>query len=74
MAPEIFQRLPHGKGVDMWSIGVLTFLLYMKLSRLSGYLPFESEDTPVDVKKILKAEFTFEDEYWSFISDNGIMI
>jgi serine/threonine protein kinase len=65
MAPEVFQKLPHGKPVDMWSIGVLSYLL------LSGGLPFESEDSPVDVDKILKAEFYFDENYWSFISENA---
>jgi serine/threonine protein kinase len=65
MAPEVFQKLPHGKPVDMWSIGVLAYLL------LSGCLPFESENSPVDVNKILQAEFEFDETYWSFISDNA---
>lgn len=34
MSPEVVQRLPYSKPADMWSCGVVLFVL------LSGYLPF----------------------------------
>ena len=34
MSPEVVQRLPYSKPVDLWSCGVVLFVL------LSGYLPF----------------------------------
>ncbi|KAI9298328.1 kinase-like protein [Neoconidiobolus thromboides FSU 785] len=39
-APEIFIKINYGKPVDMWSIGVLTYLL------LSGNFPYEIEGFP----------------------------
>ena len=39
MAPEVVQRLPYSKPVDMWSCGVVLFVL------LSGYLPFVGSNT-----------------------------
>jgi hypothetical protein len=34
MSPEVVQRLPYSKPVDMWGCGIVLFVL------LSGYLPF----------------------------------
>lgn len=34
MAPEVVQRQPYGKPVDMWGCGVMLFIL------LGGYPPF----------------------------------
>lgn len=34
MAPEVIERRPYGKPVDMWGCGVLLFIL------LGGYPPF----------------------------------
>jgi len=33
-APEVYRRLPYGKPVDIWALGVITFIL------LSGRFPF----------------------------------
>ncbi|RKP34303.1 kinase-like domain-containing protein, partial [Dimargaris cristalligena] len=45
MAPEILLHQPYGKPVDMWAVGVTTYLL------LSGYLPFEPGYTPSGVPR-----------------------
>ena len=37
-APEILQGLPYNKSVDIWSFGIILFLL------LSGCLPFDDDD------------------------------
>lgn len=37
IAPEIIDWKPYGSKADMWSIGVLLYVL------LSGYMPFEAE-------------------------------
>jgi calcium-dependent protein kinase len=66
VAPEVL-RGSYDEKVDIWAIGVITYLL------LSGDAPFggccEGESN-VDIRrKILQAEFSFEpEEYWHHIS------
>lgn len=38
VAPEVLQQKPYGKAVDVWSIGILAYLM------LVGSLPFDHED------------------------------
>jgi calcium/calmodulin-dependent protein kinase I len=63
MAPEVIKKIGHGKPVDLWSIGVLTFFL------LCGYTPFDSNNNVDELNKIMVADFEFDAEYWSEISD-----
>ncbi|KAJ1328718.1 hypothetical protein BSLG_009953 [Batrachochytrium salamandrivorans] len=67
MAPEILKKTGHGKPVDMWCIGVMTYFL------LCGYMPFDlkSKGTHQELDNILNAKFKFDDEYWSEISDHA---
>ncbi|TPX43515.1 hypothetical protein CcCBS67573_g10452 [Chytriomyces confervae] len=69
MAPEILRKQGHGKPVDMWAIGVMTYFL------LCGYFPFSvgagaGSDFNAGVDRVLRAEFAFEPkEYWLDISN-----
>ncbi|KAF9952119.1 hypothetical protein BGZ70_000721 [Mortierella alpina] len=64
MAPEIFQKSGHGKPVDMWALGVITYFL------LCGYTPFDRQNSMDEVHAILKAEYEFTPvEYWQGVSD-----
>ncbi|KAJ9069997.1 Calcium/calmodulin-dependent protein kinase type I [Entomophthora muscae] len=66
MAPEIFLRTGHGKPVDMWAIGVITYFL------LCGYPPFDQNDESFEVQSILNGEFSFEPEkYWCQVSETA---
>jgi serine/threonine protein kinase len=50
---------------DLWAIGVITFFL------LCGYTPFEGNNSIEEMNAIMKADYTFDEEYWSGISDPG---
>lgn len=66
MAPEIFRKLGHGKPVDMWAIGVITYFL------LSGYTPFDRDGQVEEIQAICSANYAFEPkEYWQGVSDSG---
>ncbi|KAJ3304324.1 hypothetical protein HDV03_002939 [Kappamyces sp. JEL0829] len=64
MAPEILQKTGHGRPVDVWAIGVMSYFL------LAGNLPFESQgqSNAKELDNITKAKFDFDGEYWSEIS------
>lgn len=55
----------EGKPVDMWSFGVILYIL------LGGYLPFHSQDTQVMYNKIRKGAFEFHPKYWTRISNDA---
>ena len=56
VAPEILTDDHYGPEVDMWSVGVVVYLL------LSGTMPFDGEN-PLDVyQNILNGEYNFRDE------------
>ncbi|KAJ9049429.1 Calcium/calmodulin-dependent protein kinase type I [Entomophthora muscae] len=66
MAPETFAKGGYGKPVDMWAIGVITFLL------LSGYPPFNVSDDLLDFTPIINAKYSFVPEVsWKGVSDTG---
>jgi len=66
MAPEIILHKGHGKPVDMWAIGVLTFII------LSGYCPFSGETVAEENNNIVHCNYEFEPEdFWAGISDKA---
>ena len=50
---------------DMWSFGVITFVL------LAGYLPFDDNNDKILFDKIMKGKFDFTEKYWGFITANA---
>jgi serine/threonine protein kinase len=66
MAPEIFQKTGHGKPVDMWAVGVITYFL------LCGYTPFDRESNLEEMQAILEADYSFTPtKYWEDVSSNA---
>ncbi|KAH8052775.1 serine/threonine kinase [Aureococcus anophagefferens] len=57
VAPEILNRQPYGKEVDMWSIGVLTYIL------LGGYPPFYDDDHEQLYERIKAGVYEFHDDF-----------
>lgn len=65
VAPEVLAQQPYGKEVDIWSIGVITYIL------LCGYPPFYDENDSELFRQILRAEYEFDSPYWDEISDSA---
>ena len=62
VAPEILLGVPYGSSVDMWSCGVILYLL------LGGYPPFQAENSKALFRKIRAADYVFHDKYWENVS------
>ncbi|KAF8169795.1 calcium/calmodulin-dependent protein kinase [Pholiota molesta] len=63
MAPEIFKKTGHGKPVDVWAMGVITYFL------LAGYTPFDRDSQQQEMEAILAGDYKFEpEEYWQNVS------
>ncbi|KAL7074323.1 hypothetical protein ACQ4LE_006213 [Meloidogyne hapla] len=65
VAPEVLQQKPYGKAVDVWSIGVIAYIL------LCGYPPFYDENDANLFAQIIKGEYEFDSPYWDEISDSA---
>lgn len=65
VAPEILSNRPYGPPVDMWSIGVITYIL------LGGYPPFHDENQATLFKKIKQGKFEFHPSVWDAVSDDA---
>jgi len=66
VAPEILKNIPHDTRADMWSVGVVIYVL------LVGYPPFMEEKQQDLFRKIRSGEYEFEGEDWAEISEEAI--
>ena len=65
VAPEILHGNKYGKGVDVWSIGIITYIL------LCGYPPFHHDNHSILFKMIKKGEYEFDSPYWDHVTDDA---
>ncbi|NWX83205.1 KALRN protein, partial [Nothoprocta pentlandii] len=61
-APEVIQGLPVSLSTDIWSIGVLTYVM------LSGVSPFLDESREETCINVCRVDFSFPTEYFSDVS------
>ena len=66
VAPEVLQGKPYDKSVDLWSIGIITFLL------LCGYLPFDDKHSEREIaRQTIQDPVPFESKIWSKYSSEA---
>lgn len=65
-APEVVQNLQHGKPCDIWSLGVVTYII------LCGYSPFHAEDVNDFIAEVRHNNaVVFHTKYWKVISKDA---
>lgn len=65
VAPEVLMNTSYGPAVDLWSLGVILYIL------LCGFPPFYHESTNALYKQIKKGQYDFPSPYWDNISDSA---
>jgi calcium/calmodulin-dependent protein kinase I len=65
VAPEVLTSESYDKSVDMWSVGVIIYIL------LCGYPPFYADNAPALFKKIMDVKYDFDDASWDEVSDQA---
>lgn len=64
-APEVMLKQGHGKAVDMWSMGVITYTL------LCGYSPFRAENLSDLIDECRSGHIVFHERYWKDVSKDA---
>lgn len=65
VAPEVLTRVPYGRPADMWSIGIVGYIL------LCGYAPFNASSDKKMYELIKQGKYRFHSDVWEMISDEA---
>ncbi|XP_022795945.1 calcium/calmodulin-dependent protein kinase type IV-like isoform X2 [Stylophora pistillata] len=66
VAPEVIRMKPVSTASDLWSLGVVTYVL------LSGLMPFSGDDDHQTLVKVAKADWDFDDECFDDLSHDAM--
>jgi calcium/calmodulin-dependent protein kinase I len=62
VAPEILEGVAYDTKSDMWSLGVIIYII------LGGYPPFIEQNQRELFRKIRRGQYEFHEEYWGSVS------
>ena len=65
VAPEVLTKQGYGKEADLWSVGVIMFLL------LCGKLPFDGDDQHEIIRCTILAELKVNQSVWNKLSEEA---
>ena len=65
VAPEVLTMQGYGKEADLWSVGVIMFLL------LCGKLPFDGDDHNEIIRSTIQAELKVNSTVWNKLADDA---
>lgn len=65
-APEIILKKDYGPAVDMWSVGVMTYII------LCGFEPFwdDAGDSAV-LQRVVNGNYNFDSDWWDGVTDSA---
>jgi serine/threonine protein kinase len=65
VAPEILKGLSYDTSCDLWSLGVILYIL------LSGYPPFIDKEQRILFYRIRHGQYEFHEQYWNSVSNEA---
>ena len=66
VAPEVLNATGYDREVDLWSVGVISYIL------LCGFPPFYGDTVPQLFEQILQGQYDYPEDYWGAVSETAI--